>query len=99
MLRRKFNLLKELIIKASQRIDSGALTVVHCQKLATYAHQTYFRHLKLYNFVFQSNKQGQINRIVIPQAMPSWGQPIAEAMVLADKVTQIFYEPDSEHVQ
>jgi hypothetical protein len=99
MLKRKFNLLKELIIKASQRIDTGALSVIHCQKLAKYAHETYFRHLKLYNFVFQNNSKGQVNRIVIPQAMPSCGSPISEAMVLADKVTQIFYEPDEEHVQ
>lgn len=51
LLKRKFDLLKELLIKATQREDYATLTVVHARKLAKYTHMTYFKHLKLYDFV------------------------------------------------
>jgi hypothetical protein len=34
LLKNKFELLKELVVKSTQRSDSAALTVVHARKLA-----------------------------------------------------------------
>ena len=66
--------------------------------MAKYAHATYFRHLRLYDFVLKNTKLSEIKRISIPLSEPNCGRPIDQAIVLDDKVTQIWYEPDEEQL-
>lgn len=96
LLKRKFELLKELVMKATQSADSATITVVHARKLAKQAHMTYFKHLRLYDFVLKNTKLSEVKRVRIPQAFPQCGRPLGEAQVIEDKVTQIAYEPDVE---
>lgn len=74
----------------------SCLTIVHARKLASYAHQTYFRHLRLYDFVLKNTKSSENKHINIPLSAPMSGQDLSQAIVLEDKVTQISYEPDEE---
>jgi hypothetical protein len=96
LLKSKFELLKELVMKATQRADSATLTVVHARKLAKQAHMTYFKHLRLYDFVLKNTKLSEVKRVRIPLVYPQCGRPLCEAQVIEDKVTQIAYEPDVE---
>lgn len=98
LLKHKFDLLKELVVKATQRTDVSCLTVVHARKLASYAHQTYFRHLRLYDFVLKNTKSSENKHINIPLSAPNCGRDLEDAIVLEDKVTQIMYEPDEENL-
>lgn len=99
LLKHKFDLLKELIVKSTLRTDQSCLTVVHARKLASYAHQTYFRHLRLYDFVLKNTKSSENKHINIPLVSPNCGRTLEDAIVLEDKVTQILYEPDEEQLE
>ena len=70
LLKHKFELLKELIVKATSRADNASLTVVHARKLAKYAHMTYFKHLRLYDFVLKNTKLSEVKRVRIPLVYP-----------------------------
>ena len=88
-------MLKELILSATQQKH---ITVVQAQKLATYTHQTYFRHLRLYDFVLKNAQLTSEKRINISTAEPNPGQSISQAIVLEDEVSLIWYEPEEEEV-
>jgi len=76
LLKHKFNLLKDMILKATERTDAACLTIVQAKKMAQYAHQTYFRHLRLYDFVLKNTKSSENKHITVPIAEPSCGKPL-----------------------
>ena len=49
-----------------------------------YMHETYFRHLRLYDFVLKNTKLSEVKRVYIPIAEPKFGDDLTKAMVLAD---------------
>jgi len=54
--------------------------------------------LRLYDFVFKNTKLGEINHKTLLQAEPNCGAPIAEAQVIEDKMSKIWYEPENDQV-
>ena len=47
-------------------------------------HETYFRHLRLYDFVLKNTKLSEVKRVNIPVAEPKSGESLSKAMVIAD---------------
>jgi len=54
-----------------------------------YAHETYFRHLRLYDFVLKNTKLSEVKRVFIPIMEPNCGDSLNKALVLADERTLI----------
>ena len=52
-------------------------------------HETYFRHLRLYDFVLKNTKLSEVKRVYIPIAEPKSGDELSKAMVLADDNVKI----------
>ena len=46
-------------------------------------HETFFRHLRLYDFVLKNTKLSEVKRVSIPVAEPKTGDQLDKAMVLA----------------
>lgn len=86
-------------MKATQRNDQSTITVVQARKIAKYTHMTYFKHLRLYDFVLQSNKSSDSKWVTVPTNNPKIGAPLVQAQTLSDKITKIYYEPDEEQQQ
>lgn len=54
-----------------------------------YAHETYFRHLRLYDFVLKNTKLSEVKRVHIPIMEPICGDALSKALVLADENAKI----------
>jgi len=54
-----------------------------------YAHETYFRHLRLYDFVLKNTKLSEVKRVHLPIEEPNSGKDLTTALTLADENTNI----------
>ncbi len=64
-LKNKFSLLKQLITKAVREKNPALVfTLEEGKRIVTYASQTYFKHLRLYEFVFNNRAPSKLKRIV-----------------------------------
>ena len=57
--------------------------------MAIYAHETYFRHLRLYDFVLKNTKLSEVKRVQVPIMEPNCGDCLEKAMMLADENVKI----------
>ena len=64
-------------------LESARLSVEQAGRLAIYVHETFFRHLRLYDFVLKNTKLSEVKRVNIPIAEPKSGDQLEKAMVLA----------------
>lgn len=64
-------------------LESARLSVEQAGRLAIYVHETFFRHLRLYDFVLKNTKLSEVKRVNIPIAEPKSGEQLEKAMVLA----------------
>ncbi len=64
----------------------------HAQRLVQYAGQTFFKHLRLYDFVLKNTKLSLKKYIQIQVAEPQCGVSLNSAMIVEDKVRMIWYE-------
>ena len=88
LLSKKFQLFKKLIGACIEHdFDSAKISVEQARRLAMYMHETYFRHLRLYDFVLKNTKLSEVKRVVIPIAEPKSGDDLNKAMVIADPET------------
>ena len=64
-LKNKFSLLKQLITKAVREKNPALVFALEeGKRIVTYASQTYFKHLRLYEFVFNNKAPSKLKRIV-----------------------------------
>ena len=85
LLNKKFELFRKLIAcTVDHELESARVTIEQARRIAIYAHETYFRHLRLYDFVLKNAKLSEVKRVTIPIAEPKCGKDLSQAMVLAD---------------
>ena len=75
------------------------LTGEQCKRLIAYAHSTYFKHIRLYDFVIKNTKLSEKKYITLAQQEPNCGTNLNKAMVIEDNVTRHFYQMDDEPVK
>ena len=85
LLAKKFALFRNLISSTLEHDHEPArITLEQARRVALYAHETYFRHLRLYDFVLKNTKLSEVKRVHIPIIEPNCGDDLCKAMVLAD---------------
>ena len=85
LLNKKFDLFRRLIHGTTEHeFEAARINIEQARRIAMYMHQTYFRHLRLYDFVLKNTKLSEVKRVHIPVAEPKAGDELAKAMVLAD---------------
>ena len=86
LLNKKFMLFKKLLTWTTEhQLESARITVEQARRVAIYTHETYFRHLRLYDFVLKNTKLSEVKRIYIPVPEPKCGEELTKAMVLVDE--------------
>jgi len=89
-LKNKFELFRRLISGALEHeCEAARVTLEQARRVAIYAHETYFRHLRLYDFVLKNTKLSEVKRVHIPIIEPNCGDDLCKAMVLADDSTKM----------
>ena len=84
LLSKKFKLFKSLMMGiVEHEYESARLTVEQAGRLGIYVHETFFRHLRLYDFVLKNTKLSEVKRVTIPISEPKSGDLLDKAMVLA----------------
>ena len=90
MLSKKFELFRRLISGTLDHDHEPArITLEQARRVAIYAHETYFRHLRLYDFVLKNTKLSEVKRVHIPIVAPNCGDELCKAMALADENSKI----------
>lgn len=65
--------------------EPARISVEQARRLAIYVHETYFRHLRLYDFVLKNTKLSEVKRVVISVAEPKPGDILDKAMEIASE--------------
>ena len=73
-------------------IADARLAAEHVRRLIAYAQKTYFRHLRLFDFVLKNSKTSDKKYIKVPLVAPQLGQSLEDAIVLDDHQDQFQYE-------
>ena len=60
----------------------------HARRVAKYAQETFFKHLRLYDFVLKNTKLSEVKRIIIPIAEPKCGEELSKAITLYDSAQE-----------
>ena len=85
LLKSKFGLFKVGITQVLDHADPDArITIEQARRVTKYAHSTFFRHLRLYDFVLKNTKLSEVKRVYLPIAEPQHGAELSKAMVLYD---------------
>lgn len=85
----KFALYKNLILGAIEHPDADTrITVEHARRITAYAHETFFRHLRLYDYVLKNTKLCEVKKVTLPKAEPKCGDPLGKAMLLGVTVQE-----------
>ena len=81
----KFELFRKLIHQTIEHEHEPArISMEQARRIALYVHETYFRHLRLYDFVLKNTKLSEVKRVHIAVPEPKSGEDLSKAMVLAD---------------
>lgn len=90
LLNKKFDLFRRLIHGTTEHeFEAARINIEQARRIAMYMHQTYFRHLRLYDFVLKNTKLSEVKRVYIPVAEPKSGDELTKAMVLADDSAKV----------
>ena len=66
LLSKKFELFRKLINQMVEHdLERARITTEQACRVAMYAHETYFRHLRLYDFAFKNAKMSEMKRVNI----------------------------------
>ena len=95
-LKSKFSLFKSLLMNLVEGGQDGSINFEHAKRIASYAQDTFFKHLRLYDFVFKNTKLTEVKRIKLPLFEPSCGLPLSTALVRDDKVTKVYFDDETE---
>jgi hypothetical protein len=83
-LRSKIELMKKLVEAVCDSSQEASITVEQARRLIIYAQKTYFKHLRLYDFVLKNSKTSEKKYVKSPFVEPQVGRGLADAMVLED---------------
>jgi hypothetical protein len=62
----KFKLFRALLLGAIEHQDTEArISVEQARRLTIYAHETYFRHIRLYDYVLKNTKYCEVKHVTI----------------------------------
>ena len=90
LLSKKFEMFRRLLTGMIEHdVEDARITIEQARRVAIYAHETYFRHLRLYDFVLKNTKLSEVKRVYIPMAEPKCGDDLNKAMVLADDSVKV----------
>ena len=85
LLSSKFSLFRKLLAGTlDHELESARINVEHARRIANYIHETYFRHLRLYDFVLKNTKLCEVKRVTVHIAQPKCGETLSKAMALVD---------------
>ena len=85
LLKHKFNLFRNGVAKIIDHYDiESRITIEQARRVTTYAHETFFRHLRLYDFVLKNTKLSEVKRVYLPIAEPFCADELSKAMVIFD---------------
>ena len=86
LLSKKFELFRKLINRMVEHdLERARITTEQACRVAMYAHETYFRHLRLYDFVFKNAKMSEMKRVNITVEEPRCYQDLSHAMMHSDE--------------
>ena len=51
-------------------LERARISMEQARRLAIYLHETYFKHLRLYDFVFKNAKLSEVKRVTISVCEP-----------------------------
>lgn len=95
MLKSKFKLIKDLLQLVIENADpESRISVEHARLLVGYSQRTYFKHLRLYDFVLKNAKTSEKKYIRLAFSEPQVGHRLENGMVQLDNINQIEYEED-----
>ena len=90
LLGKKFELFKKLIQNTIEHdLETARISMEQARRLAIYVHETYFRHLRLYDFVLKNTKLSEVKRVTYPVAEPKTGDDLNKAMIIAHDSSDI----------
>jgi Flagellar C1a complex subunit C1a-32 len=61
--------------------------VEQVKRLVVYTQNSYFQHLRLYDFVLKNTKLNLKKYVTIPQFQPQMGDSLNKAMAIEDNIT------------
>ena len=64
--------------------------------MINYSQRTYFKHLRLYDFVLKNSKTSEKKYVKAPFVEPQVGRNLSDAMVLEDCQDVIYFDPEDE---
>lgn len=71
LLASKFQLFKLLIFGAIEHPDvETKISIEQAKRITAYTHETYFRHLRLYDYVLKNTKYCEIKKVTLPKIEP-----------------------------
>ena len=86
LLKKKIDLFKSQLDQILTHFDEASrLTPEQVRRLIKYSEQTFFKHVRLYDYVLKNTKLCEKKYINLPIAEPSSGENLNAAMVIEDK--------------
>ena len=71
LLSKKFDLFRKLLTRMIEHdLERARISMEQARRLAIYLHETYFKHLRLYDFVFKNAKLSEVKRVTISVCEP-----------------------------
>lgn len=85
LLQQKFQLFRNLMHTCIEHpMTDARISIEQARRLSEYAHATYFRHLRLYDFVLKNTKLSEVKRVYLPVPEPKCGEELSKAITLYD---------------
>lgn len=99
MLARKFKLFKNLLFEAmSDREPALQLTQEEVKRVADYMKESYFKHLRLYDFVLNNKQLCEVKRLTLNVNEPIVPPALSDALLLGAEEA-LGFEDDTELVR
>ena len=81
-------------------VDEGSrITPEQARRIIKYTEATFFKHISLYDYMLKNTKLSIQKYISVPKAQPISGQSLNAALVLEDKITRVWFEPENESIK
>jgi len=89
--------MKQLIERVVEHEHADArITIEQARRLIAYSQRTYFKHLRLYDFVLKNSKTSEKKYIKMPFVEPQVGRSLADAMVLDDGMQEVYFDAEDD---
>ena len=97
LLSRKFTLFRGLLLSAiSDPLPSLQFTAEEAKRIAAYVHESYFKHLRLYDYVLNNKQLCEVKRIQVHVNEPIIATALTDALLLGQEETLPYEDEDGE---